>query len=182
MFEGHTHILLLGAPPIHLNDLAHEPAVVRWAEPARHHLACLDVVRQLGRAGQHIKARAWRREVVRLKGLERGRLGLPIGLLLVNLIVLSALDLVTVHPSELVAGLALPAEHRLAIARRGPGEVRVHDEGAMPALQRLIGDAWAAPLCLSLCEAAQVEVDVDELLCPEWRQPVATLGDDEILR
>ena len=96
------------------------PAVVWRSEPARHPLALLDVVRQLRRAGQHIEALAWRREILWLEGLERCRLGLPVGLLLVDLIILLTLDLVAVHPRKSVASLALPGENRLARGHSGP--------------------------------------------------------------
>lgn len=44
------HVLLLGAPLVHLGDLADVPAVVALAEPACQLLADLQVVRQPRRA------------------------------------------------------------------------------------------------------------------------------------
>ena len=75
-------VLLLGAPLVHLGDLAHVPLVVGRAEPAPELLASLEVVRQPRRARQHVEAHARRREVLGLKGGERRSLLLARRLLL----------------------------------------------------------------------------------------------------
>ena len=82
-------------------------------------------------------------------------------------------------PRQSVADL--PVVHVRAIALRRPAEGGVHDKRRMPALQCLVSDARSSPLCLSLCQAASVEVDEDELLRTVRREPVAPLGDDEVL-
>lgn len=78
--------------------------------------------------------------------------------------------------------VGVPGEHVLTVGRRRPAEVGVHGERGVPAFERLVGDPGPTPTRLRLREAAQIEVDVDQLLSAPRLQPVATLGHDEVLR